>query len=96
MDTPHFTITQPRSTLVNRLAGALAETSTSSLTLHTPGEPDRPLSPRNTDLPAVLRHAPAGTRLTTPGGCTITLTDEGCAIDMAPRTLIEALEPISR
>lgn len=91
-----LTITLPRADLITRLAGALAETSTPSLVLTLPEKPSLPLTPRTTDLPALLREAPIGTRLATPGGCTITFTENGCSIERPEARLIEALGPICR
>jgi hypothetical protein len=91
-----LTIKQPRPALVRRIAGALAETSTGSLTLQTPGGRPEQLVARNTDLPAKLSSTPVGTLLTTPAGCTITLTAEGCTVADADKMLLEALDPISR
>lgn len=90
------TINQPRPALIIRLAGALAETSTPSLILCVPGKPPIPLTPRATDLPALLRESPAGTQLATPDGCTITLTENGCSIEHPGAPLVQALGPISR
>ncbi|HYD00706.1 MAG TPA: hypothetical protein VEB22_05715 [Phycisphaerales bacterium] len=89
-------LSEPRAALIRRLAGALAEASTASLTLQEPGSEPRPLAARTTDLPALLRPAPIGTRLKTPDGCTITLTDEGCTISNPGRALLEALGPTNR
>lgn len=98
MDTLPATLTihQAREGLVCRLAGVLAEASTPSLILELPGRQRETLVPRTTDLPAVLRAAPVGTRLLTPGGGTITLTGEGCVIDRPTRGMVEAFEAISR
>ncbi|MBY0397250.1 MAG: hypothetical protein K2X91_12410, partial [Thermoleophilia bacterium] len=61
--TTTITLTAPRHELVRTLAGILAEAATPALVLERPGEAPVPLAPRATDLPALLRDAPVGTRL---------------------------------
>lgn len=91
-----MTLNHPRPELACKIAGALAQSATADLTLHTPGKAPTPLTARTTDLPAILRDAPVGTRLLTPQGCIIEITASGCTIRNAGRELVQAMERIDR
>lgn len=89
-------LTAPRHELGPLLATALAQSGAATLTIQHPAGPARTLTPRVTDLPALLREAPVGTTLTTESGCTITLTDDGCTFFHPSELLIEAIGQICR
>ncbi|MDX2016532.1 MAG: hypothetical protein SFY95_02690 [Planctomycetota bacterium] len=57
------------------LAGLLAERGLTQLILIEPGRPARTLAARVTDLPALLRDAPAGAELRDPAGNTLARRD---------------------
>ena len=91
-----LTLAHPRPVLACKIAGALAQAAIKALTLQAPGGQPQPLTARTTDLPALLRDAPAGTRLTTPDGCVIELGGDACTINNPGRALVQAIARISR
>lgn len=90
-----LTITQPRQTVAHTIAGRCAEASVQSLELHVPGAAPERLTTRTVDLPARLRDAPSGTRVSTECGHTITLTDDGCTVTGPAGPLLEAFAAIN-
>jgi hypothetical protein len=91
-----MTLTYPRPEIACIIAGSLAQAATLKLTLQLPGKNPAPLSPRTTDLPALLRKAEVGTRLLTSDGGQIELTDSGCTVSGASRVLVQAFEQNDR
>lgn len=85
-----LTIIQPRQALAHAIAGLLAEASVKSIVLHVTGAAPEHLATRTVDLPARLRSAPSGTRISTQSGHTITLTDNGCTVTGPAGPLLDA------